>query len=105
MNKRSKQHLAAIRISKASAKSVDELIARVRSHIKPTQEASIRERLAVMPETCRNGYLRAIIGRSPTAAIKAHCLQCVSYVRAEIRECADGACSLYPYRPFKRGQK
>ncbi len=62
----------------------------------------IQKKAANMPETMRKGYLRAAEGTaSPRAAIKSHCLECVGYVRAEVTQCTDEACSLFLYRPFQ----
>jgi len=50
-----------------------------------------------------NNYARAMSGESRTAAMKAFCLECVCWVRSEIRLCTSPACPLYPYRPFQSG--
>ena len=62
----------------------------------------IQKKAAEMPETMRKAYLRAAAGTaSPRAAIKAFCLECVGYVRAEVTQCTDEACPLFMYRPFQ----
>ncbi len=62
----------------------------------------IQEKAAEMPETMRRGYLRAAVGTaSPQAAIKAYCLECVGYIRAEVTHCTGVACPLFMYRPFQ----
>ena len=63
--------------------------------------AQVADRLSQTPERYKNGYLRALAGRSPTAGIKAHCLSCVGWDRGEIRRCTATACALYPYRPYQ----
>ncbi len=44
---------------------------------------------------------RAYSGASKTLAIKAFCLQCTGYLRAEVRACSAHACPLWPYRPYQ----
>jgi hypothetical protein len=55
-----------------------------------------------MPETCRRTYLRAMQGKSLSAAVKAFCMECVGWDRQEVARCTAPACPLYPYRPFGR---
>jgi len=90
------------RAAKRSAKSVDELMQEARLDLGPYQESAIARRLADMPETCRRTYLRAMHGRSLSAAGKAFCMECVSWDRQEVARCTAPACPLYPYRPFGR---
>lgn len=59
----------------------------------------IAARAAEMPATMRNGYLRAMRGRSPRGAITAMCRMCCGWQRAEIPRCTDPSCPLYEYRP------
>lgn len=61
----------------------------------------IAARLAEMPKTSRNTYLKAMKGKSMGAAIKAHCSECMGWDRNEVRNCTAPACPLYPYRPFR----
>lgn len=93
-------HRQQAQASKALAKSVDNLLQDVRSDWGATQETLIRNRLLEMPVSCRHGYLRAMLGKSPTAAIKAFCLMCVSWEREGVKGCTATACPLFPYRPF-----
>ena len=72
------------------------------SRLDPTRRPAVERRLAKMPKTCRNTYLRAVGGRSPKAAIKAFCLECVGWQREEVARCTSPACPLYGYRPFQR---
>lgn len=62
---------------------------------------AVQKRHNEMPPSCRSAYLKAMRGKSPAAAIKAQCLECVGWDRNEVRLCTCPACSLYPYRPFK----
>ena len=88
--------------SKRFAKSANELLQNARLDLGPTQEKAVLERLKIMPESCRRGYLRAMGGRSQKAAIKAFCLECVGWDRKAVASCTATACPLYPYRPFRR---
>lgn len=46
---------------------------------------------------------RAYEGKaSPRGAIKAFCLYCTGYERAEVTNCTSLACPLYPYRPYQK---
>ena len=69
----------------------------------PEQASAIAERLTEMPNGLRGGYLKAMRGKSPTAAIQAHCLECMGWNRAETPRCTASACALYPYRPGRAG--
>lgn len=53
------------------------------------------------PPSARNILRRAYRGKSRTAGVKAFCLRCVGYVRADVRNCTALACPLYEYRPFQ----
>ena len=82
--------------------NVSQLMQKARLDVGPTGEAAIARRLSDMPETCRRTYLRAMQGRSMSAAVKAFCMECVSWDRSEVARCTAPACPLYPYRPFGR---
>ncbi len=57
-------------------------------------------RLAQMPPSHRNSYRQAVSGEaSPREAIKAHCLECMGWNRAEVAQCTGRACPLWFYRP------
>ncbi len=47
---------------------------------------------------------RAYSGRSKAAGIKAFCLQCVGFLRNEVRDCSARGCPLHPYRPYQQGR-
>lgn len=72
------------------------------SRLDPARRPFVERRLSQMPNHCRNTYLRAIGGRSPRAAIKAFCLECVGWQRAEVVRCTAPACPLWSYRPFRK---
>jgi hypothetical protein len=59
---------------------------------------SIQARAEQFPKAFRGHYLRAMVGKSQRSAIRAHCLMCMGYNLAQIRECSAPACPLYPYR-------
>jgi hypothetical protein len=61
----------------------------------------IQKRLSDMPGIYRNNYKKAMKGRNRTAAVKAFCLECVSWQRNEVKDCVSVECPLYLYRPFK----
>ena len=65
-------------------------------------EPAVARRLEAVPAIYRAGYLKAVGGRSPKAAIKANCLECVGWQRAEVTRCSSPACPLYGYRPFQQ---
>lgn len=71
------------------------------ARLDPARRASVEKRLAQMPPTCRNNYLKAVAGKSPAAGIKAFCMECVCWDRGEVAGCTSLACPLYAYRPFK----
>ena len=55
------------------------------------------------PISARPGYYRATLGlTSPRMAIKAFCLECIGWDRAEITNCTSFACPLYLYRPYQK---
>ena len=91
--------------AKRSTKSVDQLMQEARLDVGLAQESAIAKRLSDMPETCRRTYLRAMQGRSLAAAVKAFCMECVSWDRQEVALCTAPACPLYPYRPFGREER
>ena len=58
-------------------------------------------RLRQMPVSCRQGFVRAMRGKSLRAAVRAYCDMCVGWNRKEALACTDPACPLYPYRRDK----
>jgi hypothetical protein len=64
-----------------------------------------------LPSSVKRIVARALAGTaSPRAAIKAKCLECVGFVRADITTCtaAPGrraACPLWPYRPYQQDEE
>lgn len=72
----------------------------------PTTEAPNRERyMASVPAKYRGIAERAFAGQgSKGNAIKAKCLDCTSYVRADIEHCRVVLCPLYEFRPRSEGR-
>lgn len=65
----------------------------------------IEKRLADMPRDYRKNYLEAIKGDSLRAAINAKCLECMGWLRNEVRDCDCYCCPLHAVRPYQRAQK
>ena len=64
---------------------------------------AVANRAMQAPPKDRPGYLLAAAGRaSPRAAIKAFCLECVGWQRAEVSRCTAPTCLLWLYRPFRK---
>jgi len=54
------------------------------------------------PKLYRSGLARAFAGKSsPRAAIKAKCLDCCHWDRAEVVACTVVLCPLHAYRPYQ----
>ena len=61
-----------------------------------------QSRVGDAPVMFRGIEARAYRGTaSPRVAIKAFCLQCVGYVRADVKGCTAFACPLWGYRPYQ----
>lgn len=57
-----------------------------------------------MPRAYKTNYLKATEGKSLRAAVKAQCLECMGWLRKEVRTCADLGCPLYAVRPYRPPQ-
>lgn len=73
-----------------------------RVSIKLERERKIAERRAQIPKLYRGIYDKAISGRSRKAAMHSFCVECCGFQIAEVFNCSDPACPLYPYRPRSR---
>ncbi len=62
---------------------------------------AVSRRLAQIPDLYRATYLKALSG-SKTAAVKAQCLECVGWQRAEVTRCTDDGCPLFNVRPYQK---
>lgn len=66
-------------------------------------EEQIR-RLEDCPVSWRGILRRAYQKKGPPRnAIKAFCVQCVGYNRADVANCTALGCPLWPYRPYQKG--
>lgn len=54
-----------------------------------------------IPDEYQGIYERAMTGKARTAAVKAKCLDCCCWQRAEARDCKISTCPLYPYNPYR----
>ena len=86
------------------SKSIQDRFQEARIDCGPTQSRQIKERLSQMPVYCVGTYLKAMEGKSPTKAIQAFCCMCMGWddYREGVKHCTDGACPLFPYRPYQR---
>ena len=58
-----------------------------------------------VPRAYRGVIQKAFDGvASPRQAIKAKCLDCGGFMRAEVAHCQVIHCPLWPYRPYQRGE-
>jgi len=58
--------------------------------------------IADAPLSYRGLVTRTYTGEAaPRSAIKAFCLQCVGYARADVKTCPARACPLHAYRPYQ----
>ena len=88
--------------SRRTAKSAVKLLESRNLSLTGDDRAKVLRRVEEMPVSCRNTYLRALKGRSRQTAIRAFCQMCVGWQhRGDVKDCADPACPLYPYRPFR----
>jgi hypothetical protein len=94
------ERIAAVLARRKSAKSSEIDFSGACRDRSAADIAKIQNRAADMPPIYRRNYLRAVSRRSMAAAIKAFCLECVQWERAEVTHCTAPACPLYAYRPF-----
>ena len=66
------------------------------------QQEAIQAKLKHIPKRYHPVYLRAMAGKSRSAAIRANCLECVCWNSAEVQRCVILTCPMYPYRRAKR---
>jgi hypothetical protein len=68
----------------------------------------VEEYVQKAPVTQQGTLRRALLGNvSPRMAIKAKCLVCSNFERAEVENCTVRLCPLWAYRPFQgtRGER
>lgn len=63
---------------------------------------TVQQYIAAAPVSVRGILERAFSGDSRAAAVKAKCLSCSNYERAEAAGCRVLTCPLHPYRPYRR---
>ena len=64
---------------------------------------AIVQRADDMPRIYKKNYLAAVAGKaSPKNAIKAFCLECQGWCRAEVAKCSTIECPLNLYRPYQK---
>jgi len=84
----------------------DPLILRTKEALRVAHEgrsARIAENLANIPVASRLTYKKATNGTaSPRMAIKAMCMECIGWMRVEVRDCTAVCCPLYLYRPYQK---
>lgn len=62
--------------------------------------------VAIVPEKSRTLISRALVGEvSPRQCIKAKCLACCNYDRAEAAACSVVTCPLYALNPYRKGEE
>ena len=90
--------------AKSLLKNVSGILKNALSGLPARQKAQVGARLEEMPVTFRGRYIRAMLGKTPTTAIEAHCYECIGWNRGDVGACTALACSLYPYRPEQGGE-
>lgn len=70
--------------------------------IHPTQAAYVT---GSVPEKMRRVFAEAFNGDSRTKAIKAKCLSCCDFIRAEVAACSVITCPLHSVRPFQSAEE
>ena len=58
-----------------------------------------------VPLAYRSVFSRAAEGKSRAAGVKAFCLACVGFLKADVKNCSAKACPLHPYRPYQHGDE
>lgn len=64
---------------------------------------SITSKADEMPGIYKKNYLAVVSGKaSPRNAIKAFCIECMGYIRAEVTNCDVIDCPLNLFRPYRK---
>jgi hypothetical protein len=83
---------------------MDDQTANAKGRIVATDRAEFLARS--VPASARGIVERAFTGKaSPRAAVKAKCLDCSGYDRAEVAACTVILCPLHAYRPFQESRR
>ena len=65
-----------------------------------------RKEVASAPVKYRGIMERAYTAEAPPrGAIKAACLRCIGYLRADITNCTSRTCPLWHHRPYQNGEE
>ena len=64
----------------------------------------IIKKIYEMPLAYRANYLKALGGNSLRAAVNAQCLECMGWLRNEVRNCDCCCCPLHEVRPYQSSQ-
>ena len=73
---------------------------KTRKPVRLTEEQ--REYINSLPLSYRNVVEKAFKGISPAAGIKAKCLDCCCWQRADAADCGVPDCPLYLYNPYRK---
>ncbi len=69
------------------------------------REDVVKQRVSECLPMYKGTMQKAYDGKaSPRGAIKAMCLHCVGYQRADITACTGFSCPLWQYRPYQAGE-
>lgn len=66
---------------------------------------SVEDYIAAAPVSARGTLEKAFSGQSRAAAVKAKCLTCSNYERADVTDCRVFDCPLWPWRPYQRNSR
>jgi hypothetical protein len=94
------QSLAAVKGSRSAPKAIAE--ARYANNLKNLNDAQ-RAYLEFVPNSLKKRWASIIVGEntSPSKCIAMKCMECVGYIKEEVRVCSAVACPLYYLRPYK----
>lgn len=102
MAKLSEAHKIAMQEGRKRATTKEITTAEALSGFAASARPQITARLEEMPSAYRRNYLRAMAGKRRSEGVKAFCLMCVGWLRADVKSCTAVACPLYPYRPYQK---
>lgn len=87
--------------ARESTQTIEMALSEALSQLKAPRKAAVEKRALEMPERSVRTYLKSIQGKSPKAAFKAMCMECVGWSRQEVTACTALACPIWGYRPFQ----
>lgn len=79
---------------------------KIKSNVKKTLTTHVlteeqAEAIRRTPLSQKSVMVKAFSGKSKAAALKAKCIECAGFVRAEVAECTVECCPLWVYRPYQ----